>query len=147
MNAALRAIVRVCVAKEVSVLAIKNGWKGLINNDFKALNAEDVASILQKGGTSIGSARCMEFKTTQGRLTGCQNLIHKGVNNIIAIGGDGTLTGANIFREDWVLQPPLPGNPTLSPRYSNPTLPGQFGGGVASYGSYHRSPGSRLSLP
>lgn len=54
-----------------------------------------------QGGTVIGSARCKEFRERSGRLKAARNLIKKGINNIVVIGGDGSLTGANIFREEW----------------------------------------------
>ncbi|XP_037360077.2 ATP-dependent 6-phosphofructokinase, platelet type-like [Talpa occidentalis] len=64
-------------------------------------NWESVSSILQVGGTIIGSARCKEFRTREGRLKAAHNLIQQGITNLCVIGGDGSLTGANIFRKEW----------------------------------------------
>ncbi|XP_059495410.1 ATP-dependent 6-phosphofructokinase, platelet type isoform X5 [Stegostoma tigrinum] len=64
-------------------------------------NWQDVSSILQVGGTVIGSARCKEFRTREGRLRAANNLIQHGITNLCVIGGDGSLTGANLFREEW----------------------------------------------
>lgn len=60
-----------------------------------------VSCIIHRGGTVIGSARCMDFKERKGRLQAAENLIKKGITNLVVIGGDGSLTGANLFRQEW----------------------------------------------
>lgn len=60
-----------------------------------------VSGIINKGGTVIGSARCMEFKERAGRLKAARNLIERSITNLVVIGGDGSLTGANCFRNEW----------------------------------------------
>lgn len=60
-----------------------------------------VSSIIHKGGTVIGSARCLEFRERDGRLKAAKNLIDNGITNLVCIGGDGSLTGADIFRQEW----------------------------------------------
>jgi len=61
----------------------------------------DVTGIISEGGTIIGTARCKEFRTREGRVTAAYNLIRRGIDSLICIGGDGSLTGANMFREEW----------------------------------------------
>lgn len=64
-------------------------------------NWSSVSCIIHRGGTVIGSARCMDFKERWGRLKAAQNLIERGITNLVVIGGDGSLTGANLFRQEW----------------------------------------------
>lgn len=64
-------------------------------------NWASVSSIIHRGGTVIGSARCMDFKERTGRLSAAENLIKRGITNLVVIGGDGSLTGANLFRVEW----------------------------------------------
>jgi len=64
-------------------------------------NWASVSSIIHRGGTVIGSARCMDFKERAGRLCAAENLVKKGITNLVVIGGDGSLTGANLFRVEW----------------------------------------------
>ncbi|XP_066134981.1 ATP-dependent 6-phosphofructokinase, platelet type isoform X2 [Saccopteryx bilineata] len=79
------------------------GYQGLVDggNNIMEANWESVSSILQVGGTIIGSARCKAFRTREGRLKAAHNLVQRGITNLCVIGGDGSLTGANIFREEW----------------------------------------------
>ena len=64
-------------------------------------NWSSVSSIIHRGGTVIGSARCSDFRTREGRLKAAFNLVSKGITNLVVIGGDGSLTGANLFRQEW----------------------------------------------
>ncbi|KAF6270537.1 phosphofructokinase, platelet [Rhinolophus ferrumequinum] len=79
------------------------GYQGLVDGGSNIVEAdwESVSSILQVGGTIIGSARCKAFRTREGRLSAAYNLVKLGITNLCVIGGDGSLTGANIFREEW----------------------------------------------
>ena len=103
MNAALRAVVRAALGRGASVYGIYEGYKGLIlgGDSIKKMAWGDVGGILQKGGTIIGTARSKEFQTREGRLTAAQNLLERGIGGLVVIGGDGSLTGASIFREEW----------------------------------------------
>lgn len=103
MNAALRSIVRTSIANGIEVYAIYEGYQGLVKGGdrFKKMSWRDVGGILQVGGTIIGTARCKDFRTFEGRLKAAKNLVEHGISNLIVIGGDGSLTGANIFREEW----------------------------------------------
>lgn len=69
--------------------------------NIQEANWASVSSIIHRGGTMIGSARCMSFKERAGRLSAACNLIQRGITNLVVIGGDGSLTGANLFRQEW----------------------------------------------
>ncbi|KAJ9583739.1 hypothetical protein L9F63_021902, partial [Diploptera punctata] len=85
------------------VFFIKEGYQGMLDGGDNIIEAtwSSVSSIIHKGGTVIGSARCMEFKERSGRLKAAKNLVDKGITNLVVIGGDGSLTGANLFRSEW----------------------------------------------
>ncbi|XP_075406247.1 ATP-dependent 6-phosphofructokinase, platelet type [Tenrec ecaudatus] len=103
MNAAVRAVVRMGIYVGAKVYFIYEGYQGMVDGGANIVEAtwESVSSILQMGGTIIGSARCQSFRTREGRLQAACNLIHLGITNLCVIGGDGSLTGANIFRKEW----------------------------------------------
>jgi len=103
MNAALRAIVRTGLERDLEVYAIYEGYKGMVDGGdrIRKMNWDSVGGILHRGGTVIGTARCEEFRTHEGRLKAARNLIEKEIDSLVIIGGDGSLTGANIFRQEW----------------------------------------------
>ncbi len=103
MNAAVRSIVRSGIKLGLEVYAVYEGYQGLVDGgDFiRRMEWASVGGILQRGGTEIGSARSAEFRTREGRLKAAANLVEKGIEALIVIGGDGSLTGANIFRQEW----------------------------------------------
>lgn len=103
MNAAIRAIVRNSIKNNLTPYAIYNGYQGLIEgeNKIKKFGWYDVEGILNQGGTIIRSSRSEEFKTKEGKLKAARNMISKRIKNLIIIGGDGSLTGANRFKEEW----------------------------------------------
>lgn len=103
MNAALRSVVRTALDSGVDVYAIYEGYQGMVDGGdyIRKMNWDSVGGILYRGGTVIGTARCMDFQTREGRLKAARNLIEHDINNLVVIGGDGSLTGANIFRQDW----------------------------------------------
>ena len=103
MNAAVRAIVRSGLDLGVEVYAIFEGYQGLVEGGryIQKMAWDSVGGILQRGGTILGTTRSEEFKTRAGRLKAAQNLVENGIDNLIVIGGDGSLTGANIFRQEW----------------------------------------------
>nr|XP_018668762.1 ATP-dependent 6-phosphofructokinase, muscle type isoform X6 [Ciona intestinalis] len=103
MNAAVRAIVRMGITCGAKVYLIHEGYQGMVDGGENIVEAawDDVSGILQMGGTVIGSARCKDFREREGRLKAAFNLVTLGITNICAIGGDGSLTGANLFREEW----------------------------------------------
>jgi 6-phosphofructokinase 1 len=93
MNAAIRSVVRCGVAKGWMMYGVKNGYSGLISGNIRELGTRDVGGILQKGGTILGSARCEEFKTEEGRLKGIRALRQLGIDALVVIGGNGSQTG------------------------------------------------------
>ncbi|XP_059357242.1 ATP-dependent 6-phosphofructokinase, platelet type isoform X5 [Carassius carassius] len=103
MNAAVRAVVRMGIYVGAKVFFIHEGYQGMVDggDNIKEASWESVSSMLQVGGTVIGSARCKDFRTHEGRLRAALNLVQRGITNLCVIGGDGSLTGANLFREEW----------------------------------------------
>jgi 6-phosphofructokinase 1 len=103
MNAALRSIVRTAIDEGVDVFAIYEGFKGMVEggNRIQQMSWDSVGGILQKGGTVIGTARSDEFRTRSGRLLAALHLLENDIDSLVVIGGDGSLTGANIFRQEW----------------------------------------------
>uniref|UniRef100_A0A8C2GZ07 6-phosphofructokinase n=1 Tax=Cyprinus carpio TaxID=7962 RepID=A0A8C2GZ07_CYPCA len=103
MNAAVRAVVRMGIYVGAKVYFVHEGYQGMVDggDNIKEATWESVSSMLQMGGTVIGSARCKDFRTREGRLKAAHNLVQRGITNLCVIGGDGSLTGANLFREEW----------------------------------------------
>ncbi|MBS2037356.1 6-phosphofructokinase [bacterium] len=103
MNAALRAVVRSAIHKGHQVFGIRRGYVGLIEGGdlMVALQWSDVAGILQKGGTILGSARCQEFRQRPGRLKAAANMLACNLDRLVVIGGDGSLSGAQLLHEEW----------------------------------------------
>lgn len=103
MNAAIRAVVRSALNKGTEVYAIYEGYQGLIEGGefIQKLDWDAVGSILQRGGTLIGTARSVAFRTREGRLQAARHLLEHGIDRLVIIGGDGSLTGANLFKQEW----------------------------------------------
>jgi 6-phosphofructokinase 1 len=99
MNAAIRAVVRTGLDNGWEVLGIRRGYAGLIAGYFVALGARDVGGIIQLGGTMLGSGRCQEFKTEEGRTEALRNLRQKEIEALVVIGGDGSQTGACLLSQ------------------------------------------------
>ncbi len=93
MNAAIRACIRCGIAKGWEMYGVKDGYKGLIAGTISQMGTRDVGGILQRGGTVLGSARCDEFLTVEGRLLAIRNLNRVGIDALIVIGGNGSQTG------------------------------------------------------
>ena len=103
MNAAVRAVVRTALDMGAEVYAIYEGYQGLVEGGGRIckMTWDSVGGILQSGGTIIGSARSDAFRTREGRLSAARNLLQQEIDGLVVIGGDGSLTGANVFREEW----------------------------------------------
>ena len=101
MNAAIRAVTRTAIYHRIEVIGIRHGLHGMIHGHFKELKAYSVSDILQKGGTILKTARSQEFRTPMGRKMAYDNLKKEGIEAVIAIGGDGTLTGARVFCDEY----------------------------------------------
>ncbi|KAI8343300.1 6-phosphofructokinase [Chlamydoabsidia padenii] len=103
MNACVRSVVLYGISKGCDVYAVYEGYQGLVDGGdyIRKMDWRSVTGYLGIGGTSIGTARCMPFKTRQGRLQAAENLIKNGIDSLIVCGGDGSLTGADLFRSEW----------------------------------------------
>lgn len=103
MNAAIRAVVRTALYYNLEVTGIMRGYEGMIKGDFISMNRHSVANIIQRGGTILKTARSEEFKTKAGRKKAYEQLKAGHVDALVAIGGDGTFTGANIFLSEYAI--------------------------------------------
>ncbi|WP_420399307.1 6-phosphofructokinase [Flagellimonas sp.] len=101
MNAAIRSVVRTCAYLEIECVAIYRGYQGMIEGDFKTLDARSVNNIINKGGTILKSARCEEFRTPEGRKKAHDQLVKEGIDAFVVIGGNGSFSGALIFNEEF----------------------------------------------
>ena len=103
MNAAVRAVIRTALEKNLNVFAIFEGYQGMVDGGDRIIACDwnSVGGILQRGGTKIGTARCKAFETRDGRRQAARNLLNLEITNLVVIGGDGSLTGANVFCQEW----------------------------------------------
>ncbi len=103
MNAAVRAVICTAAHHGIDVYAIHEGYHGMVNGGalIRRMEPADTDGILHRGGTAIGTARSQEFRTRDGRRTAARNMLEHGINALVVIGGDGSLTGAEIFRREW----------------------------------------------
>ncbi|WP_142785942.1 6-phosphofructokinase [Changchengzhania lutea] len=101
MNAAIRSVVRTCAYHKIECVGIYRGYEGLMEGDFKEMDARSVRGILNKGGTILKSARSDGFRTKEGRQQAFDMLNEANVDALVTIGGDGTFTGAMIFKQEF----------------------------------------------
>ena len=101
MNAALRAVVRTANHYNIDCYGVREGYNGLIHNDFTRMGPRSVKNIITEGGTILKSARSLEFRTEEGRKKAFENCQKHGVDGMVCIGGDGTFKGAKIFYEEY----------------------------------------------
>ncbi|SDR00888.1 6-phosphofructokinase [Flagellimonas zhangzhouensis] len=101
MNAALRSVVRTCAYLGKECVGIYRGYQGMIEGDFKPMDARSVNNIINKGGTILKSARCEEFRTPEGRKKAHEQLLKEGVDAFVVIGGNGSFTGALNFNREY----------------------------------------------
>ena len=103
MNAAVRAVVRTALDKGAEVYAVYEGYQGLVEGGdlIQKMSWDSVGGILQRGGTIIGTARSEAFRTPEGRRSAARNMLKNGIDGLVVIGGDGSLTGADLFRHEW----------------------------------------------
>ena len=101
MNAAIRAVTRAAIFNDMRVFGIYRGYKGLISNEIVEFKTNSVSNIIQQGGTILKTARCTEFTTEAGRRTAYENMQQHGIDALVVIGGDGSLTGAGIFANEY----------------------------------------------
>jgi len=101
MNAAIRSVVRTCAYLKIECVGIYRGYQGMIEGDFKTLDARSVNNIINKGGTILKSARCQEFRTKEGRKKAYDQLKKEGIDAFVVIGGNGSFAGAMLFNEEY----------------------------------------------
>jgi len=101
MNAALRAVTRSAIFNGLRVKAIYRGFRGLLTGEIAEFKTQNVSNIIQQGGTVIKTARCKEFQTPEGRRQAYERIKKEGIDAMVVIGGDGTLTGARIFASEF----------------------------------------------
>ncbi len=109
MNACIRAVVRAGLKSGLTVIGIKRGYEGMIDGDFIKMDRRSVSGIISKGGTILHSARSDRFRTKEGRKIAFEQIKAEGIEGIVAIGGDGTFTGAHIFTQEYNI--PFVGTP------------------------------------
>ena len=100
MNAAIRAVTRAGICNGFKVVAIYRGWEGLINDDMQEFTTENVSGIITLGGTILKTARSKDFMTPEGRQKAYDNMMARGIDALVIIGGNGSLTGAKIFAQE-----------------------------------------------
>jgi len=101
MNACIRSVVRTALYNNTQVSGILQGYQGMIDNQFIEMNSRSVSNIIQLGGTILKTARCAEFRTTEGRKKAYENLQAAGIDALVGIGGDGTFTGIEVFSREY----------------------------------------------
>jgi 6-phosphofructokinase 1 len=101
MNAAIRAVTRTAIYNDLEVKGIFRGYKGLLTNEITPFKTNDVSNIIQRGGTILKTARCLEFKEPEGRKIAYETLQREEIDALVVIGGDGSLTGARIFAQEY----------------------------------------------
>src|SRR5512139_978634 len=103
MNAAVRAVVRTAIARGQRVFAIREGYEGAVagGDRITPMTWSSVGGILHMGGTSIGTARSERFRARDGRKQAAENFLRAGIDSLVVIGGDGSLSGADALRREW----------------------------------------------
>ena len=102
MNPGIRAVVRAGLAQGLRVIGIEDGYEGMLHGKFRDLGPRDVGGILQRGGTILRTARSMEMKTPQGQRQAIRNLNNGGIEALVILGGDGSLTGGTMLMQQGV---------------------------------------------
>ena len=103
MNAAIRAVTRAGICNGFNIKGIYRGFDGLINDDIKPFTTENVSGIIMQGGTILKTARSNEFTTEEGRRKAYENIVKEGIDALVVIGGNGSLTGARVFAQEYDL--------------------------------------------
>ena len=122
MNAAIRAVVRYGIYNNFNIIGIKNGFKGLIENDVVEMSLSSVADIIHRGGTVLGSARSKEFQEEEGFNKALKNIKYLGIEGLVVIGGDGTFKGAKVLCDAGVPTIGIPGTIDNDLPYTQYTL-------------------------
>lgn len=135
MNAAVRAVVRTALSRGVPVFAVREGYEGAVagGDRIVAMTWSSVGGILHMGGTTIGTARSDRFRSREGRLLAAENFLKAGIDSLVVIGGDGSLTGADVLRQEWRgLVEELVASGRVAPETAAQALPFSIAGLVGS---------------
>ena len=122
MNAAIRAVVRTAIHHGIEVVGVQRGYAGLINGELFPMNRSSVSDIIQRGGTILRTARCVEFKQEEVRKEAAKILAEQGVDALVVIGGDGSFTGAKLLSKLGVKTIGLPGTIDNDLSYTDYTI-------------------------
>ena len=122
MNAAIRAVVRTAIHHGIEVVGVQRGYDGLINGELFPMNRSSVSDIIQRGGTILRTARCVEFKQEEVRKEAAKILAEQGVDALVVIGGDGSFTGAKLLSKLGVKTIGLPGTIDNDLSYTDYTI-------------------------
>ena len=122
MNAAIRAVVRTAIHNGIEVMGVQRGYAGLINGELFPMNRSSVSDIIQRGGTILRTARCVEFKQEEVRKEAAKILADNGVDALVVIGGDGSFTGAKLLSKLGVKTVGLPGTIDNDLTYTDYTI-------------------------
>lgn len=109
MNAAVRAVVRSAIVNNLEVYGVQRGFQGLLNDDIRKMDLRSVGDIIQRGGTILQTARCLDFQTEEGQRQGAENLRKRGIDSLVVIGGDGSYQGAQKLSKLGIRTMGLPG--------------------------------------
>ena len=101
MNAAIRAVTRTARFNDINVIGIVRGYQGLIDKEFLKFTSSSVSNTIQRGGTILKTARSKEFMTPEGRRKAYENMVEAGIDALVVIGGNGSLTGAQLFAREY----------------------------------------------
>src|SRR5919107_3616919 len=103
MNPAVRAVVRTALNHGAAIFAVYEGYQGLVDGGdrIRPVTWDDVSGILDRGGTAIGTARSVAFRQREGRRRAVHHLVQRGIDRLVVIGGDGSLSGADLLRQEW----------------------------------------------
>lgn len=122
MNAAIRAVVRTALHHGIEVMGVQRGYSGLINGEMFPMNRSSVSDVIQRGGTILRTARCLEFKQEEVRKEAAKILQDNGVDALVVIGGDGSFTGAKLLSKLGVKTIGLPGTIDNDLSYTDYTI-------------------------
>lgn len=122
MNAAIRAVVRTALAKGMEVVGIEKGYNGLLNEEFRPMDKHSVSDIIQRGGTILYTARCLEFMSDEGVRKGAEICRKHGIDGMVVIGGDGSFRGARDLANEGINTIGVPGTIDLDVACSDYTI-------------------------
>ncbi len=123
MNAAVYAVSRYALSKGLEVYIVKNGYQGLVDGTIRAVKARDLDDMIHRGGTVIGTSRCPEMRTVEGRAKAADNIAKFGIDGLVVIGGDGSFQGAKLLTTEFgVLTMGIPGTIDNDLAYTDYTL-------------------------